>query len=76
MHVYRKTSLSAFTDFGSQVRFALSSSAVFSRTDTVTDSEFFYNLVIDLLEDKGEVVEVTELLKWWNQYVLSASLLT
>ena len=50
-----------------QVRFALSSSAVFSRTDTVTDSEFFYSLVIDLLEDKGEATEVADLLKWWNQ---------
>lgn len=54
-----------------QVRFALSSSAVFSRTDTVTDSEYFYHLVIDLLEDESEVVEVAELLQWWNQWVYS-----
>ena len=50
-----------------QVRFALSSSPVFSRTDTVTDSEFFYNLVVDLLEDENEREEVSDLLKWWNR---------
>ena len=51
-----------------QVRFALSSSPVFSRTDTVTDSEFFYNLIADLLEDESEHVEVADLMKWWNRY--------
>jgi hypothetical protein len=56
-------SLTAFL----QVRFALSSSPVFSRTDTVTDSEFFYNLVVDLLEDESEREEVADLLKWWNR---------
>lgn len=40
---------------------------MFSRTDTVTDSEFFYNLVIDLLEDEGEHAEVADLMKWWNR---------
>ncbi|TEB39957.1 hypothetical protein FA13DRAFT_1618760 [Coprinellus micaceus] len=53
-----------------QVRFALSSSPVFSRTDTVTDSEFFYNLVVDLLEDESEHAEVADLIKWWNRCVL------
>jgi hypothetical protein len=53
-----------------KVRFALSSQAVFSRTDLVTDSEYFYNLIVDVLEDPDEHVETTELLKWWNQYVV------
>ncbi|KAJ3518520.1 hypothetical protein NMY22_g13631 [Coprinellus aureogranulatus] len=57
-----------------QVRFALSSSAVFSRTDLVTDSEFFYNLIIDLLEDEHEYVEVKDLLKWWNQQIFPAQI--
>lgn len=35
----------------------------------MTDSEFFYNLVIDLLEDENEAAEVAELLHWWNQCV-------
>lgn len=53
-----------------KVRFALSSQAVFSRTDLVTDSEYFYNLIIDVLEDPEEHVEAAELLRWWNQYVV------
>jgi len=50
-----------------QARFALSSSAVFTRTDTVTDSERFYNTIVDLLNDPDEVNEVDELLAWWNR---------
>ncbi|KAG1793765.1 hypothetical protein EV424DRAFT_1475609 [Suillus variegatus] len=51
-----------------QVRFALSSSSVFSRTDTATDSETFYHSLLDLLKDPDESKEVNELLTWWNQY--------
>jgi hypothetical protein len=50
-----------------QVRFALSSSPVFSRTDTVTDSERFYTSVLDLFDDIDEKEEVNELLIWWNR---------
>jgi hypothetical protein len=53
-----------------QVRFALSSSPVFSRTDSVTDSERFYNTVLDLFDDVEEQVEINELLTWWNRYVI------
>ena len=49
-----------------KVRFALSSTATFSRTDTVTDSEYFYNLILELLEDPEEATEVNALLQWWN----------
>jgi hypothetical protein len=41
---------------------------VFSRTDTVTDSETFYHSLLDLLEDPDELGEVTGLLLWWNRY--------
>jgi hypothetical protein len=51
----------------SQVRFALSSSPVFSRTDLATDSERFYNSVLDLFEDPDEQEEVNELIFWWNR---------
>lgn len=51
-----------------KVRFALSSSSVFSRTDTTTDSETFYHSLLDLLEDPEECKEVDELLTWWNRY--------
>ena len=45
-----------------QAQFALCSSAVFSRTDTVTDFERFYNSVLELFEDADEKEEVSELL--------------
>ena len=54
--------------FLSQARFALSSSAVFTRSDTVTDSERFYTSVLDLFEDPEENVEVNDLLLWWNRW--------
>jgi hypothetical protein len=50
-----------------QVRFSLSSSPVFSRTDTATDSERFYNSVLDLFEDVEEKEEVNDLVAWWNR---------
>jgi hypothetical protein len=53
----------------SQVRFALSSSPVFSRTDTITDSERFYNSILELFDDPEEQQEVDDLLTWWNRYV-------
>lgn len=49
-----------------QVRFALSSSSVFSRTDTTTNSEHFY----EILEDPEEQQEVQALMKWWNMWAL------
>ena len=39
--------------------------------DTVTDSETFYNTVLDLLEDDEEAEEVDNLIAWWNRYVRS-----
>ena len=51
-----------------QVRFALSSSPVFSRADTVTDSERFYNTILDLFDDVEEKQEVDRLIAWWNWY--------
>jgi hypothetical protein len=53
-----------------QVRFALSSSPVFSRTDTSTDSERFYTSVLELFEDVEENEEVNDLLAWWNRYAI------
>jgi len=56
-----------------KARFALSSSAVFTRSDTTTDSERFYNSVLDLLEDQDEVKEVDDLLAWWNRLVTTSA---
>ena len=47
-----------------QVQFALSLSPVFSRMDTITDSERFYNSVLDLLDDIEEQEQVNDLLTW------------
>lgn len=54
------------TDF-LKTRFALTSSAVFSRTDTTTDSERFYNTVLEFLDDVEEKEDVESLLMWWNR---------
>jgi hypothetical protein len=51
-----------------QVRFTLTSSPVFLRLDTATDTEHFYNSVLDLFEDPDERGEVNDLLVWWNRY--------
>ncbi|KIM54554.1 hypothetical protein SCLCIDRAFT_30996 [Scleroderma citrinum Foug A] len=59
-----------------QVRFSLMSSPVFSRTDTVTDSERFYNSRLELFEDSDEKQEVDELLVWWNRQIFPAYLST
>jgi hypothetical protein len=46
----------------------LTSSPVFSRADTATDSETFYVSILDLLDDEEEQEEVRDLLIWWNRY--------
>ena len=45
------------------------STQTFSRMDLVTDSERFYNSVLELLEDPDEKDEVDQLMGWWNRYV-------
>ncbi|KAG2152639.1 uncharacterized protein EDB93DRAFT_1249147 [Suillus bovinus] len=52
-----------------QIRFSLTSSPVFSRTDTVTDSERFYNSVLDIFEDPDKKQEVNDLTVWWNRQI-------
>ncbi|KAJ2922523.1 hypothetical protein H1R20_g14572, partial [Candolleomyces eurysporus] len=51
------------------VRFSLTSSPTFSRTDRVTDNERFYNLVLEALEDPEEATEVDALLEWWDRKI-------
>jgi hypothetical protein len=50
-----------------QVRFALTSSSTFSRSDHATDSQRFYNSVVNFLEDPEEASEVSDLLTFWNR---------
>ena len=57
----------SFDCYTLQVRFALSSSLVFSQTDLATNSERFYNSILDLFYDPDEQEEVTDLIVWWNR---------
>ncbi|KAH6893807.1 hypothetical protein BKA70DRAFT_1118757, partial [Coprinopsis sp. MPI-PUGE-AT-0042] len=50
-----------------QVRFALSSTAVFSRNDLATDSERFYNSLVTFMHEAEEQVDVKKLVAWWDR---------
>ncbi|KAG1783331.1 hypothetical protein EV702DRAFT_959376 [Suillus placidus] len=73
LHGMNCVTIASIAYIATQVRFALSSSSVFSRTDTSTDSETFYHSLLDLFEDPGEFKEVDELLTWWNRQVFPTS---
>ncbi|KAG2112776.1 hypothetical protein DEU56DRAFT_759593 [Suillus clintonianus] len=73
LHGMNCVTMASIAYIATQVRFALSSSSVFSRTDTTTDSETFYHSLLDLLEDPEESKEVDELLTWWNRQVFPTS---
>ncbi|KAF8219237.1 hypothetical protein L208DRAFT_1342013 [Tricholoma matsutake] len=49
-----------------KICFALSSSSVFCRSDTLTDSERFYESVLDFLDDPEEQDKVADLLNWYH----------
>ncbi|KAG1759840.1 hypothetical protein EDD22DRAFT_122171 [Suillus occidentalis] len=69
LHGMTSVTIASIAYIATQVRFALSSSSVFSRTDTTTDSETFYHSLLDLLEDPEESKEVGELMTWWNRQI-------
>ncbi|KAG1763227.1 hypothetical protein EDD22DRAFT_952475 [Suillus occidentalis] len=73
LHGMNSVTAASIAYIATQVRFALSSSSVFSRTDTTTDSETFYHSLLDVLEDPDESKEVDELLTWWNRQVFPTS---
>ncbi|KAG1869706.1 hypothetical protein C8R48DRAFT_597597 [Suillus tomentosus] len=73
LHGMGSVTIASMAYIATQVRFALSSSSVFSRTDTTTDSETFYHSLLDLFEDPDESTEVDELLTWWNRQVFPNS---
>lgn len=62
--LFQWSKLSCFIE---QVRFALSSSSTFCKSDTTTDSERFYLSVMNFLDDPEEIEEVSELLDWWDR---------
>ncbi|KIM89596.1 hypothetical protein PILCRDRAFT_60503 [Piloderma croceum F 1598] len=69
IHGMTRVTAASIAYIATQIRFALSSSPVFSKTDTVTDSERFYNSILDFLEEPDEKEEVDELLVWWNRQI-------
>ncbi|KAG1893129.1 uncharacterized protein F5891DRAFT_1196751 [Suillus fuscotomentosus] len=73
LHGMKSVTIASIAYIATQVQFALSSSSVFSRTDTTTDSEMFYHSFLDLLEDPEEFKEVDELLTLWNRQVFPTS---
>ncbi|OBZ76626.1 hypothetical protein A0H81_03264 [Grifola frondosa] len=73
IHGMTKVTAASIAYIATQVRFALSSSSVFSRTDTVTDSERFYNSVLEFLDDINEKEDVDALLAWWNRHIFPGS---
>ncbi|KAI0058490.1 hypothetical protein BV25DRAFT_1919198 [Artomyces pyxidatus] len=66
LHGMTQMNTAAIAYVATQVRFALSSAAVFTRTDITTASEYFYRTLLDFLDDLDEKDEVDELLDWWN----------
>ncbi|KAG1806368.1 uncharacterized protein HD556DRAFT_1428517 [Suillus plorans] len=73
LHGMKSVTKGSLAYVATQIWFALSSSSVFSRTDTVTDSENFYHSILDLLEDPDEIKEVTDLMMWWTRHILPNS---
>ncbi|TEB33309.1 hypothetical protein FA13DRAFT_1627468, partial [Coprinellus micaceus] len=69
IHGMTSVTIPSIAYIATQVRFALSSGSTFSRTDRATDSEYFYELLIEVLEDPEEYVEVSALLEWWNRQI-------
>ncbi|KAG2740046.1 hypothetical protein P692DRAFT_20754088 [Suillus brevipes Sb2] len=73
LHGMKTVTAGSLAYIATQIRFALSSSSVFSRTDTVTDSENFYHSILDLLEDPEESQEVVDLMTWWTRRIFPNS---
>ncbi|TEB31765.1 hypothetical protein FA13DRAFT_1613262, partial [Coprinellus micaceus] len=76
IHGMTQVSPAALAYTFTQVRFALSSAGVFSRTDCETDSETFYTSILELLEDPEEQDEVRPLMLWWNQRIFPSFSMT
>ncbi|RXW13844.1 hypothetical protein EST38_g12010 [Candolleomyces aberdarensis] len=73
IHGMTKVTRASIAYVATQIRFALSSASVFTRSDRDTDSETFYRSILELLDDPKEDAEVKELLSWWNKRIFPAS---
>ncbi|TEB23232.1 hypothetical protein FA13DRAFT_1640163 [Coprinellus micaceus] len=68
LHGMKTVTVASIAYVSTLVRFALNSSAIFSRNDKSTDSERFYRSIMDFLESPSECEEVEGLIRWWNMY--------
>ncbi|TDL18751.1 hypothetical protein BD410DRAFT_842620 [Rickenella mellea] len=69
LHGMTQVTKASLAYIATQLRFSLTSASVFCRTDTATDSERFYESILDFLDDPEESEEVDALLQWWNVQV-------
>ncbi|KAI1784788.1 hypothetical protein LXA43DRAFT_1113436, partial [Ganoderma leucocontextum] len=69
IHGMTSVTLASITYVATLVRFSLGSRGTFSRTDTVTDSQNFYNVILAFLTHPEERENANELLAWWNRRV-------
>ncbi|RDB16267.1 hypothetical protein Hypma_003004 [Hypsizygus marmoreus] len=69
IHGMTEVTLPSLAYIATQVHFALTSAGSFSRIDMVTDSERFYNSLLDMLEDCRDRPVVKQLLAWWNRKI-------
>ncbi|KAG6912261.1 hypothetical protein DXG01_015868, partial [Tephrocybe rancida] len=76
LHDMTSVTAASIAYVATQVRFSLCSSSIFSRTDNVTDSERFYNSVLETFMDPDDSDEVAKLLDWWNRQVFPGHLMT
>ncbi|KAG1846651.1 hypothetical protein F4604DRAFT_1594912, partial [Suillus subluteus] len=70
LHGMKSVTKGSLAYIATQVQFSISSSSVFSCTDTVTDSKNFYHSILNLLEDPDEIQEVTNLMMWWTWSIM------
>ncbi|KAG6913245.1 hypothetical protein DXG01_008449 [Tephrocybe rancida] len=73
IHGMNKVTPASIAYVAAQVRFALSSTSVFSKSDHVLDSERFYLSVLELFGDVDEKMEVNDLISWWNKQIFPSS---
>ncbi|KZP11148.1 hypothetical protein FIBSPDRAFT_962474 [Athelia psychrophila] len=69
IHGMTEITLPSLAYVATLVRFSLSSQTTFTRSNCVTESERFYNTIMDLLLDVRELSEINELKAWWNAEV-------
>ncbi|KAG1730042.1 hypothetical protein EDD22DRAFT_960787 [Suillus occidentalis] len=73
LHGMKSVTQGSLAYIATQIRFALSSSSVFSHTNTIMDSENFYHSILDLLEDPDENEKVVDLMTWWTRCIFPNS---